>query len=240
MSRHEDSSTPATDHGFSELADTRQSPKGPPVPDLLSKLGEEVTSRSTPGGRSSPWPPASEAEVASSRLAPARLDAPGRQRLSRRPLRPRRGIRLLGAGLPSRSQRSSPGQHLRGAVPPTAAHGAVIRTCRPQSHGAGPVPTDEPNLHAIRYESAGGGSVRDQRAISPICDGGDSRGSLGAAAHAPSGRRALRPHGRNNGSASQHAALQPTARSFRPTTPGSSDDPSRAHAADARTALPHG
>jgi hypothetical protein len=70
--------------------------------------------------------------------------------------------------------------------------------------------------------------------------GGDSRGSLGAAAHAPSGRRALRPHGRNNGSASQHAALPPTARSFRPTTPGSSDDPSRAHAADARTALPHG
>jgi hypothetical protein len=35
------------------------------VPDLLSKLSEEVTSRSTPGGRGSPWPPASEAEVAS-------------------------------------------------------------------------------------------------------------------------------------------------------------------------------
>ena len=35
------------------------------MPDLLSKLNEEITSRSTPGGRGSPWPPASQAELAS-------------------------------------------------------------------------------------------------------------------------------------------------------------------------------
>jgi hypothetical protein len=135
------------------------------VPELLAKLSEEVTSRSTPGGRGSPWPPASEAEVASfEQQIGARLPALWREiftTIGNGGFGPGYGIYGLITGAPddqgqvalrlfesfNQSDPEDPAWRWPGHLVPIAHWGCAVQSCIDVSTSDGRMVRFDPNDH---------------------------------------------------------------------------------------------